>query len=180
MIHSNGTDIEPILSTVKQLLIIWTSTTGGTRQMVQAAEQGARSAASGVVRVDTLHASEARPADVLAADAYLFATPEHLASMEGQMKHFFDRCYYPCLDQLNGHPYALMVCAGSDGQGTIRQVERIATGWRLKRVAEPVLVITHAQTPEAILAEKHIGEADLQRCCELGATLALGLAEGVW
>ncbi len=61
-----------------------------------------------------------------------------------------------------------MVCAGSDGQGAIRQLERIALGWRLKPVAPPVLVITHAQSPTEILRPKTIGPADQQRCEELG------------
>ena len=96
------------------------------------------------------------------------------------LKDFFDRCYYPVLERITGRPYALLVCAGSDGQGAIRQLERIATGWRLKAVAPPVLVITHAQTPAAILAPKQLGEADLQRCAELGQAFAAGLALAIF
>jgi hypothetical protein len=74
----------------------------------------------------------------------------------------------------------VLVCAGSDGSGAVRQVERIATGLRLKAVAPPLIVITHAQTPEAILAPKTIGPEDLARCAEIGAGLAAGLAAGVF
>jgi multimeric flavodoxin WrbA len=167
---------------VKKLLIVWCSTTGGTRQMAQAAERGARDAlaAGEAVAVARLEAPDAGAADALAADAMLLATPEHLGSMAGPMKDFLDRIYYPCLDRVNGRPWALLVCAGSDGQGTIRQAERIATGLRLRRVAEPVLVITNAQTPEAILAPKTIGDADRARCAATGALLAAGLAAGVF
>jgi hypothetical protein len=73
-----------------------------------------------------------------------------------------------------------MVCAGSDGSGAVRQIERICTGWRLKSVAPALIVCTHAQTPEAILAAKTIAVGDLQRCGELGAALAAGLALGVY
>lgn len=59
-------------------------------------------------------------------------------------------------------------------------MDRIATGWRLKAVAEPLIVRTHAQTPEAILAPKRIGEADLQRCRDVGAAMAAGLGMGVY
>jgi multimeric flavodoxin WrbA len=100
--------------------------------------------------------------------------------MAGLMKDFFDRVYYPVLGRLNGRPYAVMVCAGSDGSGAVRQVERIATGLRLKAVVPPLIVITHAQTPEAILAPKTIGPEDLARCAEIGAGLAAGLAAGVF
>jgi NAD(P)H-dependent FMN reductase len=162
--------------------MVWCSTTGGARQMGEAAEHGARAALGPEddVQVARLAAADAGPAEALVADGFLFAMPEHLASMAGPMKDFFDRIYYPCLDQVNGRPYILLVCAGSDGTGTIRQVERIATGLRLKRVAAPVLVITGAQTPEAILAPKTIAGADLDRCVEAGALLAAGLAAGMF
>jgi len=96
------------------------------------------------------------------------------------MKVFFDRCYYPLLGKIEGRPYAAMICAGSDGQNAQAQLERIATGWRLKRVMDTPIICTHAQTEEAILAAKVIGESDLARCAEIGATLAAGLAMGVF
>jgi multimeric flavodoxin WrbA len=100
--------------------------------------------------------------------------------MAGVMKDFFDRCYYPLLDQIQGRPYATMICAGSDGAGTARQIARIATGWRLKPIAEPLIIITGAQTPGAIATPKTISTADLARCHELGAAFAAGLTAGIF
>ena len=74
----------------------------------------------------------------------------------------------------------MLICAGSDGRNAARQVERIATGWRLKAVADPLIVCTHAQTPETILAPKIIGRDDLKRCEELGAAMAVGMSMGVF
>ena len=167
---------------MKKLLIAWCSTTGGTRQMAEAAEGGAREALGpeDAVEIRRLPAAQAGPADVLESSGLVLAMPEHLGSMAGPMKDFLDRIYYPCLERVNGKPWLLLVCAGSDGAGTIRQAERIATGLRLKRVAEPILVITHAQTPEAILAPKTIGEADLARCAQVGAVLAAGVSAGIF
>jgi multimeric flavodoxin WrbA len=110
----------------------------------------------------------------------VFATPENLAAMAGLMKDFFDRCYYAALDRLNGRPYATLICAGSDGQNAARQLERIATGWRLNAIAPALIVCTHAQTPEAIARPKQIGADDLAKCRELGAALAAGMALGVF
>ena len=163
---------------MKTLLIVWHSLTGGSAQMAQAAAEGARTETEVALRL--LQATQAGPEDVLAADAYLFATPENLATMAGLMKDFFDRCYYPALGRIEGRPYAVMVCAGSDGQGAARQIERICTGWRLKAVAPALIVNTHAQTPEAILAPKTIAPDELARCRELGEALASGLALGVY
>lgn len=152
--------------------------TGGTRQLVDAFGEGAatQDGAALVVR----RADEAGPADLVAADAVLFATPENLASMAGMMKDFFDRSYYPALGRVEGKPYATLVCAGSDGQGAARQIARIATGWRMKPVAEPLVVITHAQTPEAIMAPKRIDAASLARARELGAAMAAAVSMGIW
>jgi multimeric flavodoxin WrbA len=126
------------------------------------------------------HAAEAGPDNLLAADGYLFATPENLAAICGMMKDFFDRSYYPVLEKLNGRPYATLICAGSDGETAARQIARIATGWRLKMISEPIIIRTNAQTEEAILAPKSISPQDLARCHTLGASLAMGLAMGVF
>jgi multimeric flavodoxin WrbA len=163
---------------MKTLLIVWHSRTGGTRQMAEAAAGGAGGEAD--VRLRLMTAAEAGADDVLAADGFIFATPENLAAMGGVMKDFFDRTYYPVLDRINGRPYATMICAGSDGQNAARQIARIATGWRLRAIADPLIVGTHAQTPEAILAPKTIGAEDLARCAALGATMAAGLAMGIF
>lgn len=163
---------------MKTLLIVYHSMTGGTAQMARAAHDVAVGEPGLCVRL--LHASQAGPEDVLAADGYLFATPENLAAMSGLMKDFFDRSYYTVVDRVAGRPYALLVCAGSDGSGAARQIDRIATGWRLRAVAPPLIVCTRAQTPEAILAPKTIVTAELGRCAELGAALAGGLTLGLW
>ena len=163
----------------KTLLIVYHSMTGGTRQMAEAARDGAAAEGQGV-QVRLLHASEAGSDDVLSADGYLFATPENLAAISGQLKDFFDRSYYAALDHLNGRPYACLICAGSDGQNAARQIARIATGWRLKPVAEPLIICTHAQTTEAILAPKRIAAAELEQCRALGEAMGAGLALGVF
>jgi flavodoxin len=161
---------------VARLLIIWHSATGGSEAMAQAALSGA----GGAVTVTCKRASDTSADDVRAADGYLFVCPENLASMAGVMKDFFDRAYYPALGRIEGRPYAMMICAGSDGEGAARQIARIATGWRLRAVAEPLIICTHAQTSEAILAPKVIAEADLAKCHALGAALAQGLAMGIF
>jgi len=163
---------------LKTLLIVYHSLTGGARQMAEAARRGATTEPG--VEVLFLRAAEAGGEDVLRADGYLWVTPENLAAMSGIMKDFFDRTYYAALDRIAGRPYATLVCAGSDGENAVRQIERISTGWRLKRIAEPIIVCTHAQTPEAILATKTIGDEDLRRCEETGAAMAAGLALGVF
>jgi multimeric flavodoxin WrbA len=159
---------------VKHLLIIYHSRTGGTEQMARAAAEADE------CDVILKPATDAAPDDLLTADGYLFACPENLASMSGVMKDFFDRCYYPVLGQIEGRPYATMICAGSDGEGAARQIAQIALGWRLKPIADPLIICTHAQTAEAILAEKVISEADLAQCRNLAATLAAGLALGIF
>jgi NAD(P)H-dependent FMN reductase len=163
---------------MKRLLIVYHTLTGGTLQMARAAATGSTREPAVAARLET--AVSAGPDELLEADGYLFACPENLAAMSGLMKDFFDRSYYPVLDRLQGRPYATLICAGSDGSNAARQVERIATGWRLKAIALPLIVCTHAQTPEEILKPKSISAIDLARCEELGATIAAGLALGIY
>jgi multimeric flavodoxin WrbA len=163
---------------MKTLLIVYHSMTGAAAQLAQAAAEGARSEPG--LQTTLLHAPQASAADVLAADAYLFVTPENLATMAGLMKDFFDRVYYAAFDRVNGRPYASIVAAGTDGSGAARQIERIATGLRLRAVAAPLIVRNGAQTPAAILAAKTVPQPDLERARELGAALATGVANGIF
>jgi multimeric flavodoxin WrbA len=161
---------------MKTLLIVYHSRTGGSQQMAEAAAQAARPEIATVLK----QADQAGPQDLLCADGYIFCAPENLAAIAGVMKDFFDRSYYPVLGKIEGRPYAQMVCAGSDGENAVRQTARIATGWRLKEALPPLIVCTHAQTPEDILAPKTIPEEELALCREIGATLAAGLGMGVF
>ena len=181
---SEGANAAPVAPGV---LIVWWSHTGASRQLSAAAEAGARSALDALevtaperVGIRRLRCDLAGPEDLLAARASLFVAPENLASLAGEMKAFFDRCYYPVLDQLGGRAYAMIIAAGSDGEGAARQLARIATGWRLRAVAEPLIVRTDAQTPAAILAPKQVAEGPLREAHELGATLAAGVQTGLW
>ena len=47
-------------------------------------------------------------------------------------------------------------------------------------MADPLILCTHAQTPETILAPKVIGPDNLKHCEELGAALAAGMSMGVF
>ena len=158
------------------LLIVWHSRTGAARAMAEAAWQGARG--EGETRL--LAADDAGADDMLAAQGYIFTCPENLATMSGAMKEFFDRCYYPLLGRIEGRAYATLIAAGSDGSGAQRQIDRIATGWRLRRIAEAVIVNTAAQTAKAILAPKTVAAAELERCRALGQAIAAGLTMGAF
>ena len=162
----------------KSILIVYHSMTGGTRQMAEAAAAGALDAQG--VSVVVKRAEAALVEDLLAADGFIFATPENLAAMSGMLKDFFDRTYYGALERLNGRPYLLLICAGSDGRNAVQQLERIATGWRLKAVAEPYIVCTHATLPEQILKPKVLPADVLRTCEDLGKTLASGVSLGIF
>lgn len=157
-----------------RLLIIWHSRTGASRAMAQAAAEGAGDAAQLVA------AADASPDLLLAAEGYIFCCPENLGGLSGMMKEMFDRAYYPVLGRIEGRPYATLVAAGSDGEGAQRQIDRIVTGWRLRRVAEPVIVNLAAQTPEDIAAPKDVPAKALKLCHEVGAALAEGLRIGMF
>ena len=156
------------------LLIVWHSRTGASEAMARAAAEGAGDAAR-LLRCET-----AGGGDFLAASGYLFCAPENLAALSGAMKDMLDRLYYPLLGRIQGRAYASIIAAGSDGHGAQRQLDRIATGWRLRRVAEPLIVNFDAQTPEAILAAKNVPDEALVRCRAIGAALAEGLAQGMF
>lgn len=156
------------------LLIVWHSRTDASRALAEAAAAGAGDQAR------LLAAADVKPDDLLAAQGYLFVCPENLATMSGAMKEMFDRCYYPLLGRIEGRAYASMIAAGSDGHGAQAQLDRIATGWRLRRVAEPLIVNLHAQSAEEIMALKSVPAAILTQARELGEAMASGLEQGIF
>lgn len=156
------------------LLIAWHSRTGASEALARAAAIGAG------VTGKLMPAEAIAPEDMLQAAAYIFACPENLATMSGMMKELFDRCYYPLLGKIEGRAYATIIAAGSDGEGAQRQIDRIARGWRLRRVADPMIVNLDAQTPEAILAPKTPPQHALEAAEQLGAALAEGVNLGIY
>ncbi|MFC4291170.1 flavodoxin family protein [Sphingorhabdus arenilitoris] len=165
---------------MKIINIIWHSMTGGSKALAQAAYDGAQVAGEQAVKARLLHADDVTVQAMLEADGYIFAFPENLAAISGVMKACFDRLYYPCLGRIEGRPYALIICAGSDGSNALRQAERIATGWRLKQMADSQITCTHAQTPEQILAPKTIDAVELAKAEKTGGAMAAGLAMGIF
>ncbi len=163
---------------MKRLAVIWHSMTGGSQALAMAAAKGASQPEH--CHVEHIYADAAGPETLLNNDGYIFVFPENLAAISGVMKAFFDRSYYPCLGQIEGRPYALIICAGSDGSNAARQATRIGTGWRLRAVADPLIICTHAQSPEAILAPKIICTDDLSSARDLGIMMAEAMIMGVF
>src|SRR5580658_5620986 len=148
---------------MKHLLAIYSSQTGRTRALLEAVRGGVGEFAD-EVELRVLPALQAGLEDLLWADGLLLGTPENFGYMAGAVKDFLDRVYYPSEGRKLGMAYALLISAGNDGSGAVRSIERIAAGCGWNRVAEPV-VVKGVPDPAA-----------LERCRELGQTLAAGLA----
>jgi multimeric flavodoxin WrbA len=151
---------------MKRLLIVYHSQSGGTARMCEAVERGARSIEE--VAVSCKRAFDAGADDLKSADALIIGTPENFGYMSGAVKDFFDRTFYPCEHSVAGRPYAVFVCAGNDGTGAVFNIDRILAGLKMKKVVEP------------IVAKKEVSPEDLARCEEMGATLAAGIALGMF
>ena len=134
--------------------------------MAQAVLMGARQEEDIDVRL--LMAADAGLQDLLDADALIFGTPENFGYMSGALKDFFDRTFYPAEPYKINLPYALFVGAGNDGTGAISAVERIALGYPLRKVSEPVLSVGE------------ISEDALSQCEELGLSMAAGTVMGIF
>ena len=170
---------------MRSILIVHHSASGGTRSLVTAFCEGV-SATDGV-GVTTRSALVARASEVRNADALIVATPENFGYMAGSVKEFFDRVFYACMADttaqgggiesvLAGRPYSVLVCAGNDGSGAMQSVDRIITGWRMRK-AHPG-VIARRVGGEAGSSKGELREEDLTACRELGQLFAEGLLMG--
>lgn len=151
---------------MKRLLVLYHTQSGSTARLAHAAADGAREEEGCQTRL--LRAMEAGAAELRWCDGVIFCSPENFGSLSGGMKDFFDRTYYAVLPEQLNRACALVVSAGNDGSGALRQMQRILRGYPMREVAEPLVV---AGEPDA---------AALARARELGATLAAGLALGIF
>jgi len=151
---------------MKTLAIIYHSRSGHTEQLAQAVLRGALTEEN--IRSYCVMAFNAALNDLTESDAIIFGTPENFGYMSGALKDFFDRTYDDALPLALNLPYAMFVSAGNDGTNAVREVDRILRGYPMRKVAEPVISIKKAT------------DEDLQRCEELGATIAAGLALGIF
>lgn len=150
---------------MKKLLFIYHSQSGHTEDLIQRCKLGAEKEN---VEIKLVKALEATIEDIIWADGIIFGTPENFGSMSGGLKNFFDRTYYPARDLEINKPYALLISCETDGSGTDRQVQTIATGYVLKRVLETIIVKESEHTEKLPAVE------------ELGQTFAAGLALGIF
>lgn len=150
----------------KRLLIVHHTQSGNTGRMAEAVLRGAWREAG--TETTLKRAFDANLDDLLACEGLIIGTPENFGYMSGAIKDFFDRTFYPAEGRTVGLPYAVFVSAGNDGTGAVTQIERIATGYGWKRVADP-LIARHGVTDE-----------DIGRCEELGEAMAAGIALGVF
>lgn len=127
------------MATKKQLLIVAHAPSPNTLRLREAVESGARHPDIDAVNVVVKAPLDAGPEDVLACDAIILGTTENLGYMSGALKDFFDRSYYPCLENTQGLPFAFYIRAGHDGTGTRRAIESITTGLRWKLIQEPLI-----------------------------------------
>ena len=153
---------------LKQLLIVAHAPSPNTRKLAEAALRGARHPDIEQVETRWVPPLKAQPQDVLQADAIILGTTENLGFMSGALKDFFDRCYYPVLEEKQGLPCALYIRAGMDGTGTRRAVESIITGLRWNWVQAPLTLRGEWQ------------DAFEQQVEELGMYMAAGLDNAVF
>ncbi|HZR83884.1 MAG TPA: NAD(P)H-dependent oxidoreductase [Candidatus Binatia bacterium] len=150
----------------RRLLVVYHSQGGNVERMTEAVVRGARREEGVAVRA--VLAKDAGLDDLLWAEALLLGTPENFGYMSGALKDFFDRTFYPAQGKVVGLPYAIFVKAGNDGTGAVTSIERIARGYPLKAVADPLVV------------RGELSDADLAACEELGQTIAAALALGMY
>ncbi len=170
---------------MKKILVVHHSSSGGTRALVSAFCEGANDTDG--VEVITRSAHVATAQELQHADALTFATPENFGYMAGSLKAFFDRTFYACMADtthdgggnaslLAGRAYTVLVCAGNDGNGAMQSVDRIVTGWRMRK-AHPGLIARRVGG-EAGSSRGVLRTEDMATCRELGQLFAEGLALG--
>jgi len=77
--------------------------------------------------------------DLLEYDGVALGTPDYFSYMAGGLKDFFDRTFYPTQGEVTNKPCVIFVTHGGGGKA-VDSVKSIAASFKLKEIAEPVLV----------------------------------------
>ncbi len=149
-----------------QILLIYHSQGGNTERLAKACLKGVKKESQ--VAVYFQRAFDTTLEDILKCDGLIILTPEYFGTMSGAMKDFFDRTYYPAREKEVNLPFALVVCCENDGEGAIRDVQKIASGYRLRKSLEPIII-----KEKEIAAREH-------EVTELGQTFAAGLVMDIF
>ena len=104
----------------KQLLLVAHAPSPNTERLRDAIAAGVAAVESEEIELVVRSPFEAGPEEVMAARAVILFTTENLGYMSGALKDFFDRTYYPVLEEKQGLAYMLIIRAGHDGTGTRR------------------------------------------------------------
>jgi hypothetical protein len=102
------------------------------------------------------------------ADGLLLVAAENSGALSGGAKDFLDRVFYPAIEAGLVIPYTLVVSAGNDGRGAVRQAETIFSG------------IPFAPAAEAMICRGPVTDEHLAACRELGQGFAAGLGMGIY
>ena len=151
-----------------EILVIYHSQTGHTKEMAEAVARGAGSIEK--VKVMLKRAAEADLEDLLSCHGLAIGSPENFGYMAGMVKDFFDRTYEAARERRSifKKPYVLFISAGNDGTGASMHIERICRGYPFKKVYEPVI------------CRGEVDRDDLNRCEELGQLIAAGCEAGIY
>ena len=151
---------------MRELLIVYHSQSGSTARLAREVFEGASTEPQ--CRTRLLPALEAGVPDVRRAQGVVFCTPENFGYISGGMKDFLDRTFYALQGGQQSWSCAILVSAGNDGSGALRQMQRILRGYPMREVSEALLI---RGVPD---------EDALLRARETGAALAAGLAMGIF
>ncbi|MBD0020953.1 flavodoxin family protein [Gordonia pseudamarae] len=149
----------------RRLLIVHHTPSPHCQAMFEAVISGATDPEIEGVDVVRRAALSVAATDFLDADGYVLGSPANLGYISGALKHAFDCSYYQILDSTRGRPYGLYLHANEGAEGAERAVAAITTGLGWTKAADNVV------------ASNKPDKADLERCWELGASIAAGLME---
>jgi flavodoxin len=152
---------------MKTLLVVFHTPSDNTLKMCNSVAHAAKQYEAVDFNVIIKTPFEANAEDVLNCDAIILGTTENLGYMSGALKDFFDRIYYPCLEQKQGLPVAAIIRAGNDGTGTQRALETILTGLRWRWVQSP------------LICKGDWNEKFLMECAELSEGISIALEQGM-
>jgi len=118
------------------VLVVYHSLAGHTKQMAESVAAGARQVAGTTVVLRP--GLEATLDDLLACDGIALGSPDYFSYMAGGVKDFLDRTYYPSQGKVAGKPAVTFASAGGPPTVVLGVLDQALKWFKLKKAAESV------------------------------------------
>ena len=138
-----------------KVLVSYFSFTGKTKQLAEAAAEGASNAGAVVEIKESINTTVQ---DLVDADVWLVATPQTFGTMAAETKRMFERLYVARNELTTKPAFAVVVCHANAPVATLNLMDRFSSVFGFAKAAD-TLTVDASQLDAGVASSSQLGAA---------------------